>query len=73
MVLSRRFNRTFREDVLDARLFRDIQEVNQETEQWREDYNLYHPHKALNRKSPAEYLADFEGEQAPQRSSICII
>lgn len=60
-----RFNRTFREDVLDAWLFRDIEHVNQLCEIWREEYNRNHPHKALHRKSPRELLEAYEQEYAP--------
>ncbi|MEN1784747.1 MAG: transposase [Bacteroidota bacterium] len=54
-----RFNRTYREDVLDAHLFRDIEEVNLETERFREEYNRFHPHKSLGRSSPLEYFEEF--------------
>ena len=42
-----RFNRTFREDVLDAYLFDDLQEVRTITERWLEDYNSIGPHEGL--------------------------
>ena len=51
-----RFNRTFREDVLDAYLFTSIQDVNAITYEWQLDYNQNHPHKALNGLSPWLYL-----------------
>ena len=50
-----RFNRTFREDVLDAYLFDDLQEVRHITERWLEDYNTIRPHEALQGVSPRQF------------------
>lgn len=60
-----RFNKTFREDVLDAYLFRNLEEVRTQSEVFREDYNQYHPHKSLGRKSPNELLDDFFKRASP--------
>lgn len=51
-----RFNKTLREDVLDAYLFDTIQQVRDITEQWQQDYNENHPHQSLNGQSPLQYL-----------------
>ena len=50
-----RFNRTFREDILDAYLFEDIKQVRELSEAWRYDYNNYHPHKSLLGMSPKQF------------------
>jgi len=50
-----RFNRTFREDVLDAYLFDDLQEVREITQQWLEVYNTIRPHEALQGLPPRQY------------------
>ena len=50
-----RFNRTFREDVLDAYLFEDLLEVNALAFNWQINYNQNHPHKALKGMSPWIY------------------
>lgn len=60
-----RFNKTFREDVLDAYIFSNIEEARYIAEDFREDYNEYHPHKSLGRKSPNEVLREFTKGLAP--------
>ena len=50
-----RFNRTFREDVLDANLFNDLQEVRYITENWLEEYNTIRPHEALQGLPPRQF------------------
>jgi putative transposase len=52
-----RFNRTFREDVLDAYLFDTLLEVRNITEEWIEEYNAIRPHDALEGLPPYEYAA----------------
>jgi len=53
-----RFNRTFREDVLDAYVFDSLSEVRDITEQWLEEYNAVRPHDALQGLSPYQYAAE---------------
>jgi len=43
-----RFNRTYREDILDANLFFSLHHVYEVTKPWNEDYNEERPHEALN-------------------------
>ena len=50
-----RFNRTFREDVLDAYIFDDLEQLQLMAEQWAYDYNHNHPHTALGGISPIKY------------------
>jgi putative transposase len=54
-----RFNRLFREDVLDAYLFEDMNQVRNLSYQWMEDYNTNHPHDALGKVRPWKYISDF--------------
>jgi putative transposase len=50
-----RFNRTYREDVLDAYLFRSLKEARDITEEWFEEYNAIRPHEALQGMSPYQF------------------
>lgn len=50
-----RFNRYFREDILDAYWFDDLDQLRVLAEKWRYDYNEYHPHKSLGRLSPNQF------------------
>ena len=47
-----RFNRHFREDVLDAYIFSSISQVNIICDKWKQDYNDNHPHRSLGYRSP---------------------
>lgn len=67
-----RFNKTFREDVLDAYIFRNTEEVSRIAESFREDYNEYHPHKSLGRKSPNRIFKEFSLGLAPMKKEDCL-
>jgi putative transposase len=59
-----RFNRTFRQDVLDAHLFEDISQVRILSEEWMKDYNASRPHEALGGKTPLQMEEEFSSKQA---------
>jgi putative transposase len=50
-----RFNRLYREAVLDAYLFYELYQVRQLTSEWMEEYNQRRPHEALNNQTPEEW------------------
>jgi len=47
-----RFNRLYREAVLDAYLFFELGEVRTLTTEWIEEYNTKRPHESLNNLTP---------------------
>jgi putative transposase len=57
-----RFNRFYREDVLDAYLFDDLEQVQRLSNEWMNDYNQNHPHKSLGGMSPFQYAKTFTEE-----------
>ena len=50
-----RFNRTYREEVLDIYLFDSIREVQKITREWIHIYNNERPHKSLANMTPHEF------------------
>ena len=51
-----RFNRSYREGVLDMYIFQTLNEVRERTEGWLQKYNEERPHDSLNDLTPKEYL-----------------
>lgn len=52
-----RFNRTYRDEVLNMYVFRTLNEVREITENWIRQYNEERPHDSLDDLTPQEYLA----------------
>lgn len=51
-----RFNRSYREAILDMYLFQSIQEAQNITNVWMKHYNEERPHEALNNQSPRGFI-----------------
>jgi putative transposase len=51
-----RFNRTYRDEILDLYLFESLSQVRHMTKEWIRKYNRERPHDALGDMSPMEYL-----------------
>ena len=52
-----RFNRTYRNELLDLYLFRNLAEVREATYWWMIEYNEERPHDSLDDHTPAEYMS----------------
>ena len=51
-----RFNRSYRQAVLDMYVFTTLNEVREQTENWLKEYNEERPHDALGDMTPREFL-----------------
>lgn len=56
-----RFNGSYRNHVLDAYLFENLEEVRKITEDWVQDYNQSRPHEGLQGMSPLQYARTKKG------------
>lgn len=52
-----RFNGTYRREILNAYLFRNLDEVRSLTNQWLDEYNHIRPHAGIGNVPPAQYGA----------------
>jgi len=52
-----RFNKTYREDILNANIFVNITQAEEITQKWIQEYNNERPHQSLNYQTPSEYAA----------------
>ena len=65
-----RFNRLYREAVLDAYLFFDLYQVRKLTEEWMEEYNERRPHEALNNMTPVEWSNGIVNNENYQEKAV---
>ena len=52
-----RFNRTYRDEILNYYVFHRLSEVREITDNWIIEYNEIRPHDSLGKLTPKEYLA----------------
>ncbi len=62
-----RFNRTYRDEVLNMYVFRTLNEVREITEKWIRQYNEERPHDSLNDLTPIEFMLT---TMKPENSSL---
>ncbi len=69
-----RFNRTYRQEVLDVYAFSNLDEVRDESTRWQYSYNSDRPHTALGRQTPWGYLrAHLASKDQPQEVAAGIL
>ena len=56
-----RFNRTYRDEILNMYVFKTLNEVRELTENWIREYNEERPHDSLGYLTPWEYRVKYEG------------
>ena len=64
-----RFNRTYREEVLNLYLFRNLAEVREITYSWMIDYNERRPHDSLRNMTPLEVMERYTGNSILELST----
>ncbi|SKB94931.1 Integrase core domain-containing protein, partial [Sphingobacterium nematocida] len=57
--LIERFNRTFRQDVLDSYMFNSLPDIRKYAAAWAWMYNNERPHSALGQLTPTEFLLKY--------------
>jgi putative transposase len=65
-----RFNRLYREAVLDAYLFFELDQVRQLTNEWINEYNQRRPHEALNNQTPEEVRIQVFKNENPLKYTV---
>ena len=70
-----RFNRTYRDEILNMYVFRTLNEVREITENWIREYNEERPHDALNDLTPWEFYTrpDAEFARTAARRSVATV
>ena len=64
-----RFNRTYREELLDQHLFASLDDVREATYWWMIEYNEERPHDALGDLTPLEARAKLAGNSTFELSA----
>ena len=64
-----RFNRTYREEVLDQHLFLSLEDVREATYWWMIEYNEERPHDALDDMTPLEARLKIAGNSTFELST----
>lgn len=58
-----RFNRTYRDEILNMYVFKTLNEVRELTDTWIREYNEERPHDSLEDLTPIEYLSKYQSAE----------
>ena len=61
----KRYNRTYRTEVLNAYVFESLEQVREISAEWLQSYNEEWPHESLAGLPPATYRAHLEARRSP--------
>ena len=64
-----RFNRTYRDEILDLYLCSSLSEVRDLTNEWMKEYDEERPHHSLGDLTPVEYLVAAKQAQNSSNAS----
>jgi putative transposase len=65
-----RSNGNIRRELLNAYVFRSLNDVRQKAEEWRMDHNYHRPHKALCYETPAGYVQKMRDAQLAMACTV---
>jgi len=57
------FNGKFRDECLNEHMFTSLYDAQQKIENWRQDYNVNRPHRALNQLTTEEFATQFNKQR----------
>jgi putative transposase len=63
------FNGKLRDECLNENEFATLDEARAVIEAWRQDYNMFRPHEALENKTPEEFVRGLVNQQLPPLSA----
>ena len=63
--LAESFNGSFRDECLNTNWFLSLEDAAEKIEAWRQEYNEWRPHSALDNLPPRQYLEEQSGPKSP--------
>lgn len=64
------FNGTFRDECLNVNWFLSMEDAREKIEKWRDEYNRFRPHSALEDLTPQQFVDKFTKSLQSQKTSF---